>query len=285
MSRSGFTLIELLVVIAIIAILAAMILPALSKAKQKAQGIQCMNNHKQLALAWRLYSEDNRDNLVYASTSTGASTPPGQSGNWPDDYAWSGAHMDASPANRANWDPAYDMMRRPLWPYLKAKGVFKCPSDNSQVGGRPRILTMSMNLFVGGFAPEVGKDPLPSGTAGGWSWAAPYHIYSKLSSINPPSKIFVFLDMREDRVNWSNFMTMMDGYPDRPALYKLGDLPGFYHNNGCSFSFADGHSEMKKWRDSRTTPPMGKINPDGDIIACANNPDVAFLQDISTRFK
>lgn len=284
--KRGFTLIELLVVIAIIAILAAMLLPAMSRAKQKSQGIACMNNHRQLAMAWRMYVEDNRDLLPYASTASGASAPPGGSSNWPDDYAWSGAHMDDNPANPANWDPSFDMMKRPLWSYAKSKAIYKCPSDNSQVGGRPRILTMSMNLYVGGFAPWVGYDPLPGGTGGGWPFARPFMIYSKLAQINPPSKIFVFLDMREDRVNWSNFMTIMDGYlSNNSKEFRLGDLPGFYHNNGCSFSFADGHSETKKWRDPRTTPPMGKIEPLGPEIDCPDNVDVAFLQDISTRPK
>lgn len=286
MRKRGFTLIELLVVIAIIAILAAMLLPAMSRAKQKSQGVSCMNNHRQLAMAWRMYVEDSRDVLPYASSMSGASAPPGGSPNWPDDYAWSGAHMDDNPANRANWDPAFDMMKRPLWSYARTKTIYKCPSDNSQVGGRPRILTMSMNLYVGGFAPWAGVDPLPYGTGGGWPFARPFMIYSKLSQINPPSRIFVFLDMREDRVNWSNFMTIMDGYLSRnPKEYILGDLPGFYHNNGCSFSFADGHSEMRKWRDPRTTPPMGKIEPLAPEISCPDSPDVAFLHDISTRPK
>src|SRR5512137_2086527 len=140
----GFTLIELLVVIAIIAILAALLLPALITSKVKAQGIYCMNGHRQLAMAWRMYTEDSNDILVYASTSWG--------NNWPDQYAWSGAHMDFDPNNRANWDPDYDMKKRPLWPYAKSQGLYKCPADRSviTVNGtpKPRILTMSMNLYV-----------------------------------------------------------------------------------------------------------------------------------------
>ena len=286
--RQAFTLIELLVVIAIIAILASMLLPALTRAKSKAQGIYCMNNHRQLALAWRLYAEDGREVLPYASTSIAIGPPDSDPGN-PDNYAWSGAHMDDQGANLANWDPAYDMMKRPLWPYSKSQALYKCPSDRSTVqtdgGVKPRILTMSMNLYVGGFAPVRGVDTPPNGTDGHWPWAAPFTIYTKLSRINFPSKIFVFLDMREDRVNWSNFMTMMNGYPNDPLQYQLGDLPGMYHALACGFSFADGHSEIHRWRDRRTTPPMGPINPYADSFASPRNVDVAWLQDASTRPK
>jgi prepilin-type processing-associated H-X9-DG protein len=249
-----------------------------------------MNNHRQLTIAWRMYAEDNRDLLVYASTSV-ATGPPGSSSNWPDDYAWSGAHMDANGANLANWDPNYDMMKRPLWNYNKNISIYKCPSDRSTVttasGVKPRILTMSMNLYVGGFAPNIAMgDPLPGGTDGHWAFAAPYTIFSKLHGIKEPSKIFVFLDMREDRINWSNFMSIMDGYyPKNPALYTLGDLPAFYHNRSCGFSFADGHSEIHPWRDARTMPPMGPINPLSPPFASPGNVDVAWLQEASTRPK
>src|SRR5882762_5436050 len=98
--NNGFTLIELLVVIAIIAILAAMLLPALSKAKQKAQGVQCLNDHRQLCYAWRMYAEDSKDLLVYASTAHNAARPMTTDESDPDNYAWSGAHMDDQGANR-----------------------------------------------------------------------------------------------------------------------------------------------------------------------------------------
>ncbi|HYG36244.1 MAG TPA: prepilin-type N-terminal cleavage/methylation domain-containing protein [Clostridia bacterium] len=275
----GFTLIELLVVIAIIAILAAMLLPSLAKSKQKAQGIQCMNNHRQLGMAWRMYAEDNNDNLVFASDD-------GYPNNPLNEYAWTRSHMDYDPNNSLNWDINADMVKRPLWPYARVPSIYKCPADTSTitVDGvvRPRIRTMSMNLYMGGFA----------GTDGNWDYAKPYRIFTKMSQIGGghsfgPAKAFVFLDMREDRVNWGNFMVDMRGFPDNPGEYGFNtDLPGMYHNRACGFSFADGHSEIHKWLDGRTTPPLdmsGKEPP--WYTPSPNNRDIAFLQDIATRPK
>ena len=272
----GFTLIELLVVIAIIGILAAMLLPGLAKGKLRAQGIQCMNNHRQLCLAWRMYADDSRDVLVFASEDP---TRP-----WTYDYAWTLSHMDFDPDNTANWDISADITQRPLWPYTgKNAAIYKCPSDRSflTVNGapKPRVRTMSMNLYVGGFG----------GTDGGWPFGEPYRIYAKLADITPPDKIFVFLDMREDRVNWGNFMTQMDGYsPNDPSLYAFTtDYPAMYHHLACGFSFADGHSEIHRWRDTRTMPPLKDGNDpiSYGILASPGNADVAWLQDHSTRPK
>ncbi|MFZ0828613.1 MAG: prepilin-type N-terminal cleavage/methylation domain-containing protein [Verrucomicrobiia bacterium] len=276
----GFTLIELLVVIAIIAILAAMVLPALVAAKLKAQGVQCMDNHRQLCLAWRMYSDDNDDQLLYAS------------GDWPyppnDPGVWVGGWMNFDPNNRSNWDIAQDIEQSPLWPYCgRSADIWKCPADHSTlvVNGeeKPRVRSMSMNLWLGGFkGVDYGLSGDPGQfTRGGGSW----RIYMKMGElINPgPTEVFVFLDMREDSIDIGNFAPNMQGWPDQPGLYGFYDLPGYYHHLAGGFSFADGHSEMHRWRDTRTTPPLVIGGLAGDTFASPNNPDIAWLQDHATR--
>jgi prepilin-type N-terminal cleavage/methylation domain-containing protein/prepilin-type processing-associated H-X9-DG protein len=277
--RRGFTLIELLVVIAIIAILAGMLLPGLTKAKQKAQGIQCMNNHKQLTLAWRLYAEDSNDMIVYASH-TDVNSPANK-------YAWTQTEMSFGPDPK-NWDINADITQRPLWKYNQSPGIYRCPSDRSYVvvnGERkPRVRTMSMNFYLGGFGGDYGS--------GGFG--SSYMLYFRTSDLlndrSSPgvSKTWIFLDQREDTINWGNFMTHMDGFdPSNPALYKFTmDMPGAYHNRACGFSFADGHSEIKKWQDPRTTPPLQpqKLMRESDSPSPRNR-DVAWLQDRTTRPK
>ena len=140
---------------------------------------------------------------------------------------------------------------------------------------------MSMNLFVGGF----------DGVAGDSGWPAMYRVYLKLSQLTspggPPDKIFIFLDEREDCINWGNYMTDMSGYnPLNPSLYRFSeDLPAYYHNRGCGFSFADGHSELHRWLDPRTTPPMVYGVAEDWSLDVPRDVDVAWLQDHTTRPK
>src|SRR5579864_4497843 len=142
-TQSAFTLIELLVVIAIIAILAAMILPALAKAKTKAQGIYCLNNEKELTLAWLQYADDNQNNLV-----------PNHDGGVTDyNLSWVPGWLDFQPNNTDNTNVNYLMLSK-IAPYTKTKSIYKCPADiyNCKEGGQmlARVRSVSMNGFIEG---------------------------------------------------------------------------------------------------------------------------------------
>jgi prepilin-type N-terminal cleavage/methylation domain-containing protein/prepilin-type processing-associated H-X9-DG protein len=281
----GFTLIELLVVIAIIAILAAMLLPALTKAKDKANGIRCMNNHRQLTIAWHMYVNDSQDILPYASETQPGSGTVG---------AWVQGVQDFNSGNPNNYDVT-TLHNSPLWPYCgQSTAIWKCPADQSYVtiaGTQlPRIRTMSMNYWLGAaggknYTGLPGSSP-PVGTI--------YLKYSQFGATAGASSIFTFLDMRSDSVNAGNFGVCMDGYPSaaspagNPGSYIFWDLPGFAHSGGCSFSYADGHAEGKKWKDSRTTspplsPPSQGLTASQEQQASPNNQDIAWMQDHATR--
>ena len=272
-ARGGFTLIELLVVIAIIAILAGMLLPALAKAKTKAQGIKCMNNTKQLMLAWRLYAEDSNDRIPYAYAEA--------AGTAAYNYAW--AHGDVTDPTGA-WNVTNTIAKGAIWPYIKSAEAYKCPADQARVkatGGPdkgrmvPRVRSMSMNNWVGG----------NEGAYGGWS-GPEWKVYLKMDDfIDPgPTMTFVLLDEREDSINDAFWVTEMAGYPG-PATAKIVDYPASYHNNAAGLAFADGHSEIHKWLDPRTVPKLKRGQNLALNIASPNNVDMTWTRDHSTRKK
>jgi prepilin-type N-terminal cleavage/methylation domain-containing protein/prepilin-type processing-associated H-X9-DG protein len=275
--RDGFTLIELLVVIAIIAILAAMLLPALAKSKSKAQGIMCMNNHHQLLLGWMLYANDNVDALLYAYATD--SNPKTTSG------AWVQGILDwTAPKTRDNWDLSF-ITRSPMWNLTgQAAGIWRCPADPSfgispTNGHVPRVRSMSMSIWTGG----------NQGTDGGWGPA--WNVFTKLGSLNDPgpSMTYVLLDEREDSINDGFFVVSMDHsiYDKSPNLGSIAmiDYPAMYHNRAGGFSFADGHAEIRRWVDPRTMPP---VKPGAFVnynTVMGNNRDIMWMQEHSTRLK
>ncbi|HSU52436.1 MAG TPA: prepilin-type N-terminal cleavage/methylation domain-containing protein [Candidatus Dormibacteraeota bacterium] len=231
MKKAAFTLIELLVVIAIIAILAAMLLPALARAKDRAQTAACLNNLKQLNTCWHLYTGDHNDYLVPNNSifNIGSNTTFGSSGSWCIGYA----RYDLTLTNIQNGL---------LYPYNRAVGIYHCPADRSTVEdangnslGQLRNRSYNMSQSVNGY-PEFDTNLLTR-----------IPVFKKLTQIKNPNNAscLVFIDELEDTSIDSEFGMPIDVYGDTT---KWWDMPANRHNQGANLSFADGHVEHWHWR-------------------------------------
>jgi len=245
----GFTLIELLVVIAIIGVLASILLPTLARSKSRAQGIYCLNNTRQLSMAWLLYADEHNGRLAYnlGGLVANRGVAPRTNLNWVNNIlSW---NTESDNTNTAG------LTESGLGPYAsKVATIYRCPSDDvvsdiqRDAGWQHRVRSYSMNAMVGdaGELSQTGRNVNNPN----------YVQFFSLSSIPRPAQIFVFVDEHPDSIN--------DGYfVNRYYSGEWSDLPGSYHNGGANFSFADGHSEPHRWRQPTTRPP--------------SRPDVAML--------
>jgi len=238
-NRRGFTLIELLVVIAIIAILAGLLLPALAKAKVKAQAAICMGNTKQLMLGWLAYAGDNQERLVnnFGVGETEAEISGRTFQNWVNNVMdWSVADFVTNLAYVRNGI---------LAPYTDAAvGIYRCPADHfaspaqRSIGMSARPRSLSMNAYLGPF----NRNKTDTWAQGINTFDSSYRQFLRTGDIPIPTQTFVTLDEHPNSIN--------DGYYLNTSgnTGNWGDTPATYHDGACGFSYADGHSDVHKWR-------------------------------------
>lgn len=270
-SSRAFTLIELMVVIGVIAVLASMLLPVLHKSKQKGQGTLCLNNLRQLILGWTMYAHEYDDWLAPNSDGERAGKDrdrPSWVAGWLRTDLESGGKYDST--NVALLVGKQYAGTGSIGPYVGEAKIYRCPADKSRVtiegATYNRVRSMSMNAYMNG-----------NGV-----WQSPdYVTFQKLSGIQRPSDMWVLLDEREDSINDGYFAT------DMTRNYAIVDYPASYHNGSCGFSFADAHSEYRRWQEPTTTPILkpGEHLPLGSKYTTWNDRDMAWLTQRTTVHK
>jgi prepilin-type N-terminal cleavage/methylation domain-containing protein/prepilin-type processing-associated H-X9-DG protein len=257
--RTAFTLIELLVVIAIIAILAALILPALTKAKIKAQKTYCMNNLKQIQLGWMMYSGENDEKLVPVSN---------YQANFPTDPLIQPGAAEAQlfPGSMAVLTSTNVLFARLglLYPLLKSDTVFKCPADQKKTSaGNPTTRSYSANGWM---------NPTTSTMNSGYLHPiSTYIVFKKQSDIRKPSDLYILLEESPGTINDDWFVEN----PDSPSQWT--DMPASYHNKSSMLLFADGHAENRKWTDKQVVSQAGNF-----ATADPNSGDLGWMLTITT---
>ncbi len=269
-TNRGFTLIELLVVIAIIAILAAMLLPALGRSKLKAQGISCMNNLKQLTVAWIMYSGDNNDKLVpvggWNAQVTDPADPAAQPGGPKSQWVQGRVDIAPSPANTSATNTAFIQIGL-LYPYVNNFGVYKCPADRKNFNGVPTVRSMSMNCWM---------NPIDS-----WNSTRPYtgvrvlREYRNLTGIMAPAPPMAWVFIDENPFGIDDGFFVCD-----PNATAWVNVPATYHGGAGGLSYADGHSEIKKWKDYHILSINSSPLPSS--IPADSSGDLQWLQERTT---